>query len=108
MVLQSVIESVVVFLAIGLLSHHFANASAQGGLFPGAASTLGALAGGFARGAGLGSGGQGFGPGFGNQGFGRQGFGGPGYYRSGGYGGGSPYSGGKTICEIQIEIIDSA
>lgn len=103
--LQSAVESVVFFLAIGLLSHHLTNVNAQGGLLPAAANALGAAAGGFVRGARLGQGfgGQGFGNQFGRQGFGNQfggqGFGnqiGPGYYRGGGYGGfsGSPYSGG--------------
>lgn len=108
--LQSAIESVVFFLAIGILSHQFANVNAQGGFLPAAANALGAAAGGFVRGAGLGQGlgnqfgSQGFGNQFGNQGIGNQfggpGFGnqigGPGYYRGGGYGGirGSPYSGG--------------
>lgn len=108
--IQSAIESVVFFLAIGLLSYQFTNVTAQGGFSPAAANALGAAAGGFVRGAGLGQGfgGQGFrGQGFGGQGFGNQfggsGFGnqigGPGYYRGGGYGG-SPYSGGLYFCFI--------
>lgn len=120
MYLQSAIESVVFFLAIGLLSHQFTNVAAQGGFLPAAANALGAAAGGFVRGTGLGQGfgGQGFrGQGFGGQGFGGQGFGnqyggqgfgnqigGPGYYRGGGYGGfrGSPYSGGIQFCFIPL------